>query len=291
MKALFVLFTAVLAMVTMAIACGPVSDSNSGDAAVGASENEATLRVFAAASLAESFRALGVAFEADNPGVRVAFNFAGSQTLRTQLEHGASADVFASADWRQMAALEEAGLLGSAPECFAANRLTVAAPAGSNAVHSLHDLARPDVTIALAADEVPAGAYARDTLGLMSADAAFHNDFAAAALANVVTNEINVRGVAQKVALGEVDAGIVYETDAKAGQYAHAVRVIEIPLRFNPAAEYPIAALAGGVRPEAALAFIGFVQGDDGRAILREHGFAPPANIAGPCRASEADGG
>ena len=278
----------------MVFACGPVSGSDGGGASFDkrrTSGNEVTITVFAAASLGESLRELGAAFEAGNPDVRVAFNFAGSQTLRTQLEHGASADVFASADWQQMAAVKEAGLLGSAPECFAANRLTVAAPAGSNAVQSLHDLARPDVTIALAAAEVPAGAYARDTLGLLSADAAYPNGFADAALSNVVTNETNVRGVAQKVALGEVDAGVVYETDARAAQYANAVRVIEIPLQFNPAAQYPIAALAGSGRPETALAFIGFVQGDDGQAILREHGFAPPANIAGPCRASEANGG
>ena len=268
----------------MVFACGTVSDGNGGDA------DKATLTVFAAASLAESLRGLGTAFEAANPGVRVAFNFAGSQTLRTQLEHGASADVFASADWRQMAAVKEAGLLGSPPQCFAANRLTVAAPAGSDAVQSVHDLARPGVTIALAAAEVPAGAYARDTLGLLSADAGFPDDFADAALSNVVTNEANVRGVAQKVALGEVDAGIVYETDAKAAQYAGAVRILEIPEQFNPAAQYPIAVLASG-QPETALAFIGFVQGDDGQAILREHGFTPPANAAGPCQVLEANGG
>ena len=280
----FALFAAALAMVAMAGACGPASDDSGGDV------GKATLTVFAAASLAEALRALGTAYEATNPGVRVAFNFAGSQTLRTQLEHGASADVFASADWRQMAPVKEAGLLGSAPECFAANRLTVAAPAASDAVQSLRDLARPGVTIALAAAEVPAGAYARDTLGRLSDADEFPDDFADAALSNVVTNETNVRGVAQKVALGEVDAGLVYETDVKAAQYAGAVRVIEIPLEFNPAAQYPIAALAGGGL-ETALAFIGFVQGDEGQAILQEHGFAPPANAAGPCQASEASGG
>ena len=234
---------------------------------------------------------MGAAFEADNPGARVAFNFAGSQTLRTQLEHGASADVFASADLRQMAAVKEAGLLGSAPEYFAANRLAVVAPAGVATVQSLDDLARPGVSIAIAAAEVPAGGYARDTLALLAGDAEYPDDFADAALANVATNETSVRGVMQKVALGEVDAGIVYETDARAAQYADAVRVIEIPLEFNPAAEYPIAALTDGERLEASLAFIGFVQSDGGRAILREYGFAPPANVACPCHASEGNGG
>ena len=260
---------------TVAIACANAADRSDAGAA--------TLTVFAAASLAESFRAVAVAFEADNPGVTVAFNFAGSQTLRTQLEHGAAAGVFAAADWRQMAAVKEAGLLGSTPVYFAANRLAVATPAGSGTVQTLSDLARPGVSIAIAAAAVPAGTYARNTLQLLAADARFPDDFAAAALANVVTNETSVRGVAQKVALGEVDAGIVYETDVAATQYAKSMRVIEIPLQFNPAAQYPIASLAAAPRPAAALAFIEFVQSDDGQAILREYGFAPPATL--PARA------
>ena len=268
---------------TAALGCaGPAGPDNPGPDNPG----DKTLTVFAAASLAESFRALAAAFQAANPGVKVAFNFAGSQTLRTQLEHGAAADVFAAADWRQMAALKRADLLGNAPEYFAVNRLAVAAPAGPGAVQTLSDLARPGVAVALAAPTVPAGAYARNALELMAHDAAFPDNFAAAALANVVTNETSVRGVAQKVALGEVDAGILYETDAAAAQYAGAIRVIEIPLPFNPAAQYPIASLAAAPHPQAALAFIAFTQSDDGQAILREHGFAPPANVACPCAAA-----
>ena len=253
--------------------------------------NETTITVFAAASLAESFQALATAFEGERPGVKIAFNFAGSQTLRTQLEHGAEADIFASANWEHMAQVKEAGLLGSAPQYFAANRLAVAMPADSDTVKTLADLARPGVSVAIAAEEVPAGAYTRESLALLASDDAYADDFQSAALSNVVTNETSVRGVAQKVALGEVDAGIVYETDAKAAQYAEAVRVIEIPLQFNPAAQYPIAASSTTDELETALEFIGFVQGDAGQAILREYGFAPPANVACPCHASEADGG
>ena len=242
-----------------------------------------TLTVFAASSLSEPFRGIAAEFEAVNPGINVTFNFAGSQTLRTQLEHGATADVFASADWQQMAAVKAADLLGNVPEYFATNRLAVATPIGSSAVHDLSDLARPGVTIAIAAAEVPAGVYARESLALMAADTEFPADFAEKTLANVVTNETNVRGVAQKVALGEVDAGIVYETDAEAAQYAESFRVIEIPLQFNPAAEYPIAALAGAADLQIALDFIAFVQSDGGQTILREYGFAPPVNVACPC--------
>ena len=245
--------------------------------------SERTVTVFAAASLAESLPAVAAAFEAENPGVEVVFNFAGSQTLRTQLEHGAAADVFASANWEHMASVKRAELLGNTPEYFAANRLVVATPAGSTAVQTLEDLARPGVSIAVAAEEAPAGAYTQQALDLLSGAADFPDRFAEATRANVVTKETNVRAVAQKVALGEVDAGLIYETDAAAAQYAGAFRLIEIPLQFNPAGQYPIASLARAAHPEAAQAFIAFVQSDAGQGILREYGFAPPTNIACPC--------
>ena len=270
-----VLATAVLAL---ALAAGGCAAAASRDAAP-----VDAVTVFAASSLAEPFGAVADAFEADNPGVEVTFNFAGSQALRTQLEHGARADVFASADWEQMAAIRKANLLGNAPEYFATNRLAVVAPAGSDAVQSLDDLARPGVSIAIASAEVPAGAYARATLGLMAESEDFPENFAGSVLTNVVTNETNVRAVGQKVALGEVDAGMVYETDARAAQHRDSFRVIEIPLHFNPAAEYPIAALGEARNPRSALDFIAFVQSDDGQAILRRYGFAPPANVACPC--------
>lgn len=272
-----VVAAAVLTAMLLALACAPVGQ-RSGDA-------ENALTVFAAASLAESFRALATAFEDEHPGTKVAFNFAGSQTLRTQLEHGAEADVFASANWQHMAQIKESGLLGNVPEYFAANRLAVAVPVDSDAVQGLADLARPGVSIAIAAEEVPAGAYTRESLNLLAASDAFPGDYASVVLSNVVTNETSVRGVAQKVALGEVDAGIVYETDALATQYAHAIRTLEIPLQFNPAAQYPIAALSTTDELETALEFIKFVQGDSGQAILRDHGFVPPANITCPCHA------
>lgn len=274
-RRLFTVAIAALAVVVTAAGCGPAARSEA--------PPEDTLTVFAAASLSESFEAVAEAFEADHPGVEVTFNFAGSQALRTQLEHGARADVFASADWEQMAAVRQANLLGNTPEYFATNRLAVITPATSNAVQTLDDLARPGVSIALASAGVPAGAYARATLDLLSASDDYPEAYAASVLANVVTIETNVRAVAQKVALGEVDAGIVYETDAEAAQYQGTFRVIEIPLQYNPAAEYPIGALTEASNPQGALDFIAFVQGDAGQAILRDYGFAPPANVACPC--------
>lgn len=265
------------------------ANANAGRGGAGGDGGSSTLTVFAAASLTEALGELGDAFTDAYPGVAVRLHFAGSQTLRTQLEQGAQADVFAPADWRQMAAVKDAGLLGGVPVYFAANRMAAATPAprgvaadaNTAAVSTLADLARPGVTVALATEETPAGVYARQSLDLMADDPAFPAGFAAAVLSNVVTRETSVRAVVQKVALGEVDAGLIYETDAR--HYADAVRMIEIPLHLNPAAQYPIAPLAGAQRPEIAAAFIAYALSDAGQAILRRHGFAPPANIACPC--------
>ncbi len=245
--------------------------------------DEQTLTVFAAASLAESLQELATAFEDIHPDVTFALHFAGSQTLRAQLVQGATADVFAPADWQQMAAVQDSNLLANTPVYFVANRIAVVTSADSGAVQSLSDLANRGVTVALAAEEVPAGKYARTAIELMGDDAEFPADFSRSVFANVVTHETSVRSVAQKVALGEVDAGFVYETDAAAEQYRDSLRSIQIPLHLNPAAQYPIAALAGSEHPESALAFIEFVLGDAGRQILRRYGFAPPANVACPC--------
>jgi molybdate transport system substrate-binding protein len=254
-----------------------------GCAAAGGRDGVETLTVFAAASLVESFGELAEGFESSRDGVEVELHFAGSQTLRTQLLQGAAADVFAAADWRQMEQVNEGGLLGNTPVYFVANRMAVVTPADSRRVRSLADLADPGVTVALAAEEVPAGAYARQALVAMAADNQFTAGFADAVLANVVTNETSVRAVAQKVALGEVDAGLVYESDAAAEQYAGTLRQIKIPLHLNTAAQYPIATLAGAEYPEIALAFVEYVLSDAGLAVLRGHGFAPPTNVACPC--------
>ena len=261
-----------------------------------------TVTVFAAASLAEAFGEMADAFEDANPGVAVRLHFAGSQTLRTQLEQGARANVFAPADWRQMAAVRDAGLLGGVPVYFAANRMAVAVPAshsdgvgggGSDdpapKVSTLSDLANPGVAVALATEETPAGVYAWQSLELMGDDAAFPAGFAAAALSNVVTRETSVRAVVQKVALGEVDAGFIYETDA--ARYVAAVRMIEIPLHLNPAAQYPIATLDGAAHPAIAEAFVALVLSDLGQGILRRHGFAPAADVACPCAKTNAGHG
>jgi molybdate transport system substrate-binding protein len=234
------------------------------------------LTVFAAASLAEAFGEAGRRFEADHRGVTVRFNFAGSQQLATQIEQGAAADVFASADRRWMDEVRDHGLLVGAPAEFARNRLVVVAPRQDPAaVTTLEGLARPGVRVVLGSEAVPAGAYARTVLRHLSRQPGFGAGYARAVLENVASEEENVKSVLAKVVLGEADAGFVYRSDVTP-EVAARVRVIGIPEAANAPADYPIAVLRGSRRPEAARAFVGLVRSAEGRRILERHGFAPP---------------
>lgn len=227
------------------------------------------LAVFAAASLTEAFGEIATAFEAAHLGVDVTLNFAGANTLRAQIEQGARADVFASANTKEMDALVANGLVArAAPQIFLTNRLVVITPENNPAkLSSLDDLARPGLKLVLAAEEVPAGRYARQMLDNAGADVK------AQVLANAVSNETTVKQVVAKVQLGEADAGIVYASDAIA---APELTVIEIPPEWNVLAEYPIAALENAPQPELADAFVVFVLSPQGQAILQEWGFTPP---------------
>jgi molybdate transport system substrate-binding protein len=235
-----------------------------------------TLTVFAAASLTDAFTEMGHNFEAANPGVTVALNFAGSQTLSTQIQQGAVADVFASANHTEMDKLVNSGLVGQdAPKDFLTNRLVVILPAGNPAnIQTLLDLARPGLKLVLAADTVPVGKYARQILTILSQDAAYGADFQTRVLANVVSNENDVKLVVAKVQLGEADAGIAYISDAIA---APQLLTIEIPANFNIVARYPIAVLVNAPHPGLAAGFITYILSSGGQAILKKWGFTPVA--------------
>jgi len=226
------------------------------------------LTVFAASSLRDALQEAGRRFEAEHAGVAVSFNFAGSQELRTQIEHGARADVFASADERYMRALEDAGL-AETPRTFARNEPVIVVPAGNPAsIHDLRDLPRAK-RIVIGAPEVPIGAY---TQRILEAAAARNGPgFRSAVEARIASRELNVRQVLAKVRLGEADAAIVYRTDALAAR--EAVETISIPADLNVVAEYPIAALRGAPQPALARAFIDLVLSPSGRALLERFGF------------------
>ena len=249
------------------------SFSAEGPSGEGASAMEGVLAVFAAASLSDAFEAMGQRFETEHPGVRVTFNFAGSQQLAQQLAQGAPGDVFASANPRQMTAVIESGRIGAeAAQTFAHNRLVVALPMGNPAgVSELRDLARPGVRLALADAAVPAGRYALTFLERAADDAELGADFQRRVLENVVSYEQNVRTVLTKIALGEADAGIVYASDVAAAE----VVTVTIPERLNPMASYPIAPLEDAERPALARAFVDFVLSEPGQEALAGFGFIP----------------
>ncbi|CAA9566384.1 MAG: Molybdenum ABC transporter, substrate-binding protein ModA [uncultured Thermomicrobiales bacterium] len=234
------------------------------------------LTVFAAASLTDAFERIATDLEAANEGLRIEFNFGGSQALVTQLAEGAEADVFASANTTQMTAAQDQGSIAGTPVTFVRNRLTIVVPRDNpGGVASAADLGDDGLDLVLAAADVPVGRYARDSVCLMGGDAATYGDgFVARVAANVVSEEEDVRDVLTRVQLGEADAGIVYVSDVTADVEGQ-VTEVEIPDAVNVVAAYPIAPVQGG---DAALAtaFIGYLLGPEGQATLQEYGFESP---------------
>jgi molybdate transport system substrate-binding protein len=231
------------------------------------------LTIFTAASLTEAFKEMGANIEQANPGTKVIFNFAGSPTLRTQLAQGARADVFASADELNMQGAQKEGTIASEPRLFVRNQLVAIVPAANPAqVMRLQELAKPGVKLVLTNKEVPVGNYARQALTKMSQDAAFGSEFATHVLANLVSEETNVKQVVAKVQLGEAHAGIVYSSDVTPAVRG-AVKVLAIPEPFNVIAHYPIAVVRDAPNTAGARAFIDYVLSPAGQAILTKHGF------------------
>jgi len=239
----------------------------------------ATLRVFAASSLTGAFNDLARVFEAENPDVEVVLDFGGSQKLRSQLEFGAKADVFASADSIQMDLLVAADLVSGIPADFASNALVVIAMS-NGPVKDISDLGNPGVRVVLGQESVPVGAYSRQLLENLSIDAALGLGlgFMGDVLANLASGEPSVSFAFQKVALGEVDAGLVYETDMAAAleMGTRDVVFISIPAAANVSAAYPIAVIEDASEPELAQAFVRFVLSGAGQRLLDAHGFGSP---------------
>lgn len=232
----------------------------------GSSSRSQDIFVFAAASLTETFMKIEVEFEQTFRDVDVRFSFGPSDGLATGINEGAPTDVFASASPRWMDAVANgAGLRGQA-EVFARNKLVVIVPHDNPAgIKDFEDLTRPGLKLVLAAPAVPIGGYAREALAKAGLQAAERN---------VVSNEEDVKGVVQKVLLGEADAGIVYATDVTPAVSAQ-VSVIAIPDAVNVIASYPIAVVRRSDHPVAAGAFVGFLL-RQGQAILRDAGFLEP---------------
>lgn len=228
--------------------CGTGAGSDSGE----------TVTVFAAASLTEAFTEIGDRFEAEHEGVRIEFNFAGSSDLAAQITEGAPADVFASADESNMDKVVDADAVAG-PEAFALNRLVIAVPEGNpDGVTGIGDLAGLD--FATCATQVPCGIAAQTALdgtGLTP-----------------VTYEADVKSTLQKLVLGEVDAALVYRTDAIAADSE--VDGIEFPESAAALNTYPIAALKAAPNPDLAAEFTAYVRTDDAQTVLETAGFQRP---------------
>jgi molybdate transport system substrate-binding protein len=218
------------------------------------------ITVFAAASLTASFGALGTAFKAAHPGVIINFNFAGTPTLVTQIEQGAAADVFASADTTNMDKLRADGFTTGTSSVFAHNKLEiVVAPGNPKGITGLADLAKPGLIYITEGPTVPAGKYALQALAT------------AGVTVTPKSLETDVKSVVSKIELGEADAGIVYTTDVSAA--GSKVQGVPIPDPDNVIATYPIAMVKAALNAVAANAFIAYVLSTKGQSTLKSFGF------------------
>jgi molybdate transport system substrate-binding protein len=252
----------VAALLPVSFGCGGSGSFEEGE--------ESAVTVYAASSLTDAFGELKANFEEEHSGTEVRLNFAGSSTLLTQLQQGAPTDVFASADETRMDAAVSNGLAQS-PQTFARNRLTVIVPAGNPAgIESYRDLARTGITLVLAQDEVPVAQYAKESL--TKANAVYGSDFSERVLSNVASREVDVKAAANRVAVGDADATIVYTSDATPDLRERA-RTIEIPEELNVVATYPITVLEGARSPELAQEWVDLVLSDDGQRVLESYGF------------------
>jgi molybdate transport system substrate-binding protein len=254
-RRLSVLGTALVLSAGLVSACGDDSDDSSG--------GDKTLTVYAAASLTKTFTEIGKEFESQHDGVKVEFSFGGSSDLVAQIQQGAPADVFASADEANMEKLKGDDLLAGDPVDFASNTLEIAVPPGNPAgITSFADLAKSGVNVVVCAPEVPCGA------------AAVKAEAATGVTLNPVSEEQSVTDVLAKVSSGEADAGLVYVTDVKgAGSSVEGVTFPESSTIVNT---YPIVALKDSKNSGLAQDFVDLVTGDTGQSVLEEAGFAKP---------------
>jgi molybdate transport system substrate-binding protein len=244
-------------LLTTVTACG--SNASSHDA----STAPKSITVFAAASLKDTFTEIGRQFEADNDGVTVKFNFGGSADLVAQIQQGAPADVFASADTKNMDKATGDDLVEGSPVDFASNTLEIATPPDNPAkITSLRDLARSGVKVVVCAVEVPCGSATQKVEDATGVDI------------KPVSEEQSVTDVLNKVTSGEADAGLVYVTDVKAA--GDRVLGVTFPESSDAVNTYPIAALSGSKDVAVAKAFAGYVAGTKGQAVLAAAGFAKP---------------
>jgi molybdate transport system substrate-binding protein len=243
-------------------------------------EQQNELTVFTASSLTGAFGEITQLYE-NETNINVMSNYDGSQVLRTQIDNGAYADVFASANTKQMNALKAEGLMNnSSVSIFTRNKLALIIPRDNPAgIHNLTDLARPGVKIVIGTKDVPVGDYAMQIINKLGNDSAYGPDYKIKVTNNIISRETNVNYVVTKVALGEADVGFAYVSDVTK-DLAAKVDKVEIPDKYNVIAEYPIGILKQSKYPIGAKRFIDLVKSDKGAAILEKYGFSPIGGVA-----------
>ena len=253
-----------------------IQSSTPSAAAASPSAETFPLTVFAAASLRDVLDALVSRYAEVEPAVTITLSTGASSALRAQIEQGAPADVFLSADTQQPAALVQAGLSAGEAKVIAGNRLSIVVPTANPAsIATPADLARAGVKIIAAGDAVPITGYATTLIANLAALDDYPAGFAESYVANVVSREDDVKAVVAKIELGEGDAAIVYETDALASE---AVTTVPIPPEANVAARYAGVLIGASPNLEAARGFLDWLNGSDAQAILASFGFSPPTS-------------
>jgi molybdate transport system substrate-binding protein len=240
----------------------------------GLSATPAALTIYGAASLKGALDKVKTAYEAANLGTTLTISTDSSASLETQIEQGAPADVFLSADTTNPKKLVDKGLAAGAAVAFAGNKLTIIVPIANPAgITSPKDLARTGVKVIAAGDAVPITKYALQLVANLAKEAAYPADFAAKYSANIASKEDNVKAVVAKIELGEGDAGIAYVTDAKASAR---VTTVDVPDTANVPTTYASVVVKASKNAAAAEAFLTWFAGPDGQAILGTFGFLPP---------------
>lgn len=250
--------------------------SASAEASKAPSVTPAALTIFGASSLKGALADVKTAYETANPGTTLTVSTDSSAALETQIEQGAPTDVFLSADASNPKKLVDGGFASGDPVAFAGNKLTIIVPKGNPAgIASPKDLAKPGLKIIAAGDEVPITKYATQLVKNLSGLAGYLANLQTAYAANVASKEDNVKAVVSKIELGEGDAGIVYVTDAAASDK---VDTVDVPDEANVPATYDGVVVKASANQDAAAAFLNWLAGPDGQAILAKFGFLPAAS-------------
>jgi len=252
----------------------PVSAAPTAATSATPSAAPAALTIYGAASLQGVLAKVKTAYETANPGTTLTISTDSSAALETQIEQGAPADVLLSADTTNPKKLVDKGLAAGAAVTFAGNKLTIIVPAANPAgIRSPKDLAKTGVKVIAAGDAVPITKYATLLVANLAKESGYPADFAAKFTANIASKEDNVKAIVAKIELGEGDAGIVYVTDAKASTK---VTAVDVPDMADVPATYSGVVVKASKNAAAAQAFLTWIAGPDGQAILGSFGFLPP---------------